>query len=387
MSLKKRIQILLAFLVGVPFLLLLFESYRNSRASLLQQMRADAMHTAQLQSALVNDLFAVPRQAAKDLARAVAVDEKMSPATLKALVRRTLQETKETTGFCVAIYDGMGKGRPFIPYACWKDGALEEKLLDDQTYGFTQQARHIRSVVEKRGTWSNAYYDHGGGEALLITYSTPILREGRVIGLATTDVSLDQMVARLVRLRPGGSGHVYLVSPAGTVVAHPTLGKLFGTAGGQGASELGPLKAMLQKAGDDAVSARDPFTQKQAWMVEVPLVNLTADMGGPAWSLIVSWPEEVRAKPLADMGKRLLVLYLALGGAAMLFLNRAMNDLISRPIGRIVRQAQRFARGDFGDLTHPPEEAPELRELGLVVQQLGGSLKNSKSTGKPGADA
>ncbi len=139
MSLNKRIQILLAFLVGVPFLLLLFESYRNGRASLLQQMRSDAVHTAQFQSALVNDLFSLPRQTAKDLARILAVDEKLSQETVKTLLRRTLQETKETEGFSVALFDGRGPGRPFIPYVCWKNGKVEEMFLEAEAYGYLKQ--------------------------------------------------------------------------------------------------------------------------------------------------------------------------------------------------------------------------------------------------------
>ena len=116
MSLNKRIQILLAFLVGVPFLLLLFESYRNGRASLLQQMRSDAVHTAQFQSALVNDLFSLPRQTAKDLARILAVDDKLSQETIKTLLRRTLQETKETEGFSVALSVGAGRQRTSVSH-------------------------------------------------------------------------------------------------------------------------------------------------------------------------------------------------------------------------------------------------------------------------------
>ena len=387
MSLNKRIQILLAFLVGVPFLLLLFESYRNGRASLLQQMRSDAVHTAQFQSALVNDLFSLPRQTAKDLARILAVDDKLSQETIKTLLRRTLQETKETEGFSVALFDGRGPGRPFIPYVCWKNGKVEEMFLEAEAYGYLKQPWATRPVAEKRGIWSDPYFDQGGGETLMITYSTPILREGRIVGLVTADVALDQMVARLAGLKPGGSGHVYMVSPEGAVLAHPTLGKLLDTGMGKDSPDLGVLKSMLAHEGEDTTSAKDPLTKQQAWLVEVPLANLATQMGGPGWSLIVSWPEEMRTKPLSDMGKRFLVLYLALGGAALLFLNRSLNDMISQPIARLVKQAQHFAHGDFGDLGHPPEEAPELRDLGLAVQQLGATLKEGHSPKPPKAGA
>ena len=61
--------------------------------------------------------------------------------------------------------------------------------------------------------------------------------------------------------------------------------------------------------------------------------------------------------------------------------------MISQPIARLVKQAQHFAHGDFGDLGHPPEEAPELRDLGLAVQQLGATLKEGHSPKPPKAGA
>ena len=42
MSLRKRIQILLAFLVGLPLLLLLYESYQTGRKTLVAEMTQEA---------------------------------------------------------------------------------------------------------------------------------------------------------------------------------------------------------------------------------------------------------------------------------------------------------------------------------------------------------
>jgi sigma-B regulation protein RsbU (phosphoserine phosphatase) len=372
MSLKKRIQILLVFLVGVPFLLLLYESYRTGRSTVLRQMRADAVHTAHLQAAQLEELFTGPRLAAESVARALACDATLDPQRVKALLRQTLQESEGTFGMAVAL---PGGGSPFIPYVCRSAGGLQERDLAGPGYDWRGQEWFSRPMAEERPVWTHPYFDRGGGEVLMITFATPIRREGRLVGVATADLSLDGMVERLRALKPGGDGQAFLVNQDGGLLAHPALGKLDDPGSGRGLPRLGALKSMLEHKGEDALSAKDPFSRRASWLVEVPLRALEPRRGGQAWSLVVSWPERLRTQPLADLGKRFLVLYLALGGAALLFLNRSLDDLVSRPVARLAAQARSFASGDFRPLRQPPEEAHELQELGQAIQSLGKTLE------------
>jgi sigma-B regulation protein RsbU (phosphoserine phosphatase) len=376
MTLKKRIQVLLVFLVAVPFLLLLGETYRHGRGTLLRQMREDATHTAKLQAALLDSTFEGPRQAAEGIARDLATRPELDPAAVRALLRATLEQTPGAYGFAVALPDGGGNGKPFVPYVFHDHGRPREASLDSSDYGFWRQEWYARPMAERRSLWSRPYLDRGGGEVPMITFACPIRRDGRIIGLATADISLEKMVATLRQLKPGGNGHVYLVSRDGAVLAHPKLPTLDDPGIATGVPRLGELQGMLDRAGEDTMSTRDPFTHQQAWLVEVPLAPLAQERGGMGWSLIASWPEEVRTRPLADLGKRFLVLYFALGGAALLFLDRSLNDLVSRPISRLAAQARRFAAGDFTELGHPTGEMAELEDLGQALQTLGGAMKD-----------
>ena len=65
----------------------------------------------------------------------------------------------------------------------------------------------------------------------------------------------------------------------------------------------------------------DPISRRDSWIVESPIASLSDEFGGQSWSLVVSWPLDTRLAPLDGMARRMLVLYLFLGGAALLAAN------------------------------------------------------------------
>lgn len=385
MSLKKRIQILLAFLVGLPLVFLLAETYRAGRRTLLAELRREAVDTARLQAATLEQAFENPRLAVEGLVRTMESAFPRDRIALAALLRRTLEQTPEVFGMSVVLLPL--EPEPWAPYIHRGPGGLVEKSLGDPAYALGSQAWLQQPLATRRASWTDPYLDRGGGEVPMITLAAPVLREGRVVAVVTADVALAEMEARLRQLKPGGEGQAYLVNRQGAVFAHPER-PVWGAATVGGEARLGSLKALLERAGLDAQSGLDPFTGKASWLVEVPLASLQADRGGQGWSLVVSWPEAVALRPLRALGRRFFILYLALGGAALLFLNRSLNDLVTRPIARMVLQARRFTEGDFRDLGHPPEEAVEFRHLNQALHRLGRSLKgesgpagDSKATG------
>ena len=80
MSLRKRIQILLAFLVGIPFLVLLFESYQTGRQTLVAEMKLQARQIADLETAKMDLTFDPARLIVEGLVRAVETAPQLDAA-------------------------------------------------------------------------------------------------------------------------------------------------------------------------------------------------------------------------------------------------------------------------------------------------------------------
>lgn len=377
MSLRKRIQILLGILVGIPLVLLLGESYRAGRTTFLRQLKLESLQIARLEAARIDLTFDPPRLVAEGMARGLSLSESLRGDEIRELVRRTLHENPGMYGTGVFLDPRLTPLGRFAPYAFRRNGQETEITIP---YEYTQWDWYRLPVVAGRQLWSKPYFDEGGGGTLMVTCSVPIRRAGRIVGVATVDLDLEGLVSHLRQIRPGGGGSIYLASPEGNIVAHPDL-KILVDLGG--VAKLGGLYGLMKAKGDDMTEMKDPVSGRNAWIVETAIDSLSEARGGQDWSAIVSWPLDARLAPLSEFARRMLVLYLFLGGAALLFLNRSFEQVISRPLRRLSEQARRYARGDFSRRSPGDEEAAELKELSRALEKLGETLEKQDRSSKP----
>lgn len=373
MSLRKRIQILLAFLVGIPLLVLLFESYQAGRKTLVAEMKLQARQIADLETAKMDLTFDPAHLLVDGLVRAMETSPQLDADSISNLLRRTLHENPDIYGVCIAFDPELTSLGRFAPYFFRKDGGEVEMPVPD----YMTDDWYTLPAKSGAGRWSKPYADTHV-HTLMVSYSAPIRRDGRIVGVAGVDLDLDTLVKSLHALKPGGDGKAYMVNGKGRILAHPDL-KPFAELPGN--EELNELVGLMKRGGVDTLSMLDPVSHKKSWVVESPIESLSAARGGGDWSLIVSWPLEKRMLPLNGMVRRLLVLYLFMGGAALWFLNRIFDDTITRPLRKLAEQANNYAEGNFGQPAAPLNEALELRDLGQALNTLGENLKkNDRST-------
>ena len=89
MSLRKRIQILLVFLVGVPLLVLLFESYQTGRTTLVTEMKRQARQIADLETAKMDLTFEPARLIVEGVVRALETDPQLEAADITRMCIRS----------------------------------------------------------------------------------------------------------------------------------------------------------------------------------------------------------------------------------------------------------------------------------------------------------
>ena len=372
MSLRKRIHILLVFLVGIPFLVLLFESYQAGRKTLVTEMKLEARQIADLETAKMDLTFDPARLIVESLVRTVETSPQLDASVISDLLHRTLHENPDIYGVCIAFDPELTSLGRFAPYFFRKDGGEAEMHIPE----YTSDDWFTRPVKSGAGKWSKVYiYDNV--HTLMVSYTAPIRLNGRVVGIAGVDLDLDSLVKSLHSLKPGGEGTCYMVNPKGRILAHPDLKPIADLPGNE---ELNELLGLIQGSKLDTLAMPDPVSHIQSWIVESPIESLSAGRGGEDWSLIVSWPIEKRLTPLNGMVRRLLVLYLFLGGAAIWFLNRIFDDTITRPLRKLAEQANNYAEGDFGQPAEPLNETLEFQELGQALNVLGTTLKSNASS-------
>ena len=379
MSLRKRIQILLAFLVGIPFLVLLFESYQTGRKTLVAEMKLQARQIADLETAKMDLTFDPARLIVEGLVRAVETAPQLDAAGISEMVRRTLHENPDIYGVCIAFEPELTSLGRFVPYVFRKGGGEVEMPAMESNTDYLTEDWYAKPVKSGTGKWSKPYVDTQV-HTLMVSYSAPIRRDGRVVGVADVDLDLDSLVKSLHSLKPGGEGTAYMVNRKGRILAHPTLKPIADLPENE---DLHELVDLMKQGGVDTLAMSDPVSHIKSWIVESPIKSMSAARGGGDWSLIVSWPIEKRMLPLNGMVRRLLVLYLFLGGAAIWFLNRIFDDTITRPLRKLAERAHNYAEGNFGQPAEPLSEAMELRALGQALNVLGATLKKNVNTPPP----
>jgi hypothetical protein len=59
-------------------------------------------------------------------------------------------------------------------------------------YDYAKAPWFTEPMKRKAPVWSDAYFDEGGGEIMMVTYSAPVMKDGRVIGVLTADFALEE---------------------------------------------------------------------------------------------------------------------------------------------------------------------------------------------------
>lgn len=79
----------------------------------------------------------------------------------------------------------------YSPY--WYKGAnalLFKDLASDPAYEINIQQWLLKPLQTGSGVWSAPYFDAGGGEIWMKTYSVPVRKDGAIIAIATTDLQV-----------------------------------------------------------------------------------------------------------------------------------------------------------------------------------------------------
>ena len=92
-------------------------------------------------------------------------------------------------GSTVTLLDNNGKATT-SPYWYRTNGTLVSKELATPSYNIDNQTWLRKPIDLKAPYWTDPYFDSGGGEIWMRTYSVPIIVNNRVVAVATTDLAV-----------------------------------------------------------------------------------------------------------------------------------------------------------------------------------------------------
>ncbi len=236
----------------------------------------------------------------------------------------------------------------FAPYYCRKKDNPELTYLGGEFYQYFYLDWYQIPKEIEMPVWSEPYYDDGGGNILMATYSVPFYRnvggQRKFTGVVTADVSLMWLQEMVSSIKIAKSGYGFLISRNGTFVTHPhnkliMNETIFSLAEETGNGQLREIGRSMVKGEDDFVSFFSMVNEKKSWLSYAPLAS-------SGWSLGVIFPRE---ELLSDIN-RLNRVVLALGffGLAVLFIILFFIAMsITRPIKILADTTRNIGKGSL----------------------------------------
>ena len=141
--------------------------------------------------------------------------------SLYGITRRIVADNPVIFGSAVAMNPLVGKSET-SPYAFRESDSIGVKELATEAYAYTQTEWFTAPLRKGGGHWSEPYFDEGGGEQLMTTYSIPFHdSDGKMAGVMTADISLDWLTDLVGNLRVYPNAYSVMLSRTGQIMVSP----------------------------------------------------------------------------------------------------------------------------------------------------------------------
>ena len=148
-----------------------------------------------------------------------------TPDDLWAVTYRIVADNPMIMGSAIALKPDYypSKGYYFAPYSYSDGNRIISLQLGSETYDYPTKEWYTKPLELGSGYWSEPYYDTGGGEALMTTFSMPVQDwDGNDIGVVTADVSLNWMTDLVGNVQVYPTAFNVMVSRSGQFMVCPS---------------------------------------------------------------------------------------------------------------------------------------------------------------------
>lgn len=310
---------------------------------------------------------------ARDLAVTLEVLGVASETIAGELVSQNLIANPRVYGMALALapYSFSPNRRAFSSYAFRSPQGLKLMDLNSPAYDYPSQNWYLVPTLLGRGVWSEPYYDEGAGNVLMTTYSAPMIKKGKVLGVVTADVELGNLGREVSSLAVIEGGYAFLITHQGTFLAGPSNGlvmrqSIFSLAEELGRPDLRRLGRCMVRGARRVTKLKDFMSNKESWLAYAPVK-------GVGWSLGVVAPEETVLAPVDDLTRHQL--YFALSGLVVMgIVVLIMVVGLTKPVKILTSGAKRLAGGDLLTRVSGIRPGDEMGELAHTFNTMGTDL-------------
>ena len=353
-------------------------NFLMERRTILANARTNARDLTMANLNQIESVLTAVQRIPQYLARIIE-DRKPDREELFTLIRDAVASNPDIVGSTVA-YEPNSFERDsiyFAPYFYHEKDEIKQMWLGSSTYHYFDLDWYLIPKELKRPSWTEPYFDEGGMNMLMTTYSVPFYRKQhgseRVLGIVTADIGLDWLMEFVAQVKVLKTGFAFLISQNGVFVTHPDKSvvmteSLFD----QAEMRKDPL---LRAVGRDMIHGQEGFVMlkslipgKRAWMYYAPIPSMK-------WSLGVVFPEDELFADLYALTRQLLVIVVC-GFIGLFFMTIVIMGRLVRPLAGITKMAGQIAEGNLHEAMDrlPAFEQETARQTTREYHQLSQSF-------------
>ena len=296
-----------------------------------------------------------------------------SPDFMYSITERVLQNNEFICGSAVAFepHYYASEGRYFSPYS-YRDpnGEIKSKQLGNETYDYHYMDWYQIPKLLNEPYWSEPYYDDGGGEMMMTTYSKPLYDEyGNLYAIITADLSLEWLTELVGGIQAFERSYNLMVSRNASFIVHPDHNLILNET--IYSSTYGEDDESLKKMQDDMVNCRagQVLRDKEGgkFFVFYSPVETTC------WSVAIVCPRSELYLGVKKLRSLLIIL-----GVIMLLLMMYLSyhgiRKVVAPVEDFSDVAKKIAHGEFDAELPKIQSQDELKDLHDSFEYLQQSL-------------
>ncbi|MEI8006544.1 MAG: SpoIIE family protein phosphatase [Bacteroidota bacterium] len=367
---------ILAFLL--VFSIAFYYTFSYTRAILDEDAAQRASNITDLTISRISNVIRPVEQVPSTLSTALEV-EKPDYRMILDLAKEFVLEDTVVFGSAIAFEPYMFDKKIYrhCPYVFETRNTVIERDLSSAEYDYFNKDWYRIPKQLGEAVWSEPYYDKGGGDTLMCTYSVPFYRgiSGKRVfaGVITMDISLGTFMHILASARVYKTGFSYLMSSKGIMIAHPNKAyinqDIHKVVIGESRSQTDSAISLMLKGNRMFVKMRDLSH------VKVPSWLYTAPVPHTNWIFAITFPTRELYAGLYDFFYNLIAIFL-ISLAAMIMLTILITGKFIRPISRLVDATHRIGQGDFGTALPVFTSKDEISQLTNAFSHMKDELVN-----------
>ena len=363
--------------IGLPLLLVyivvILFTYFWSGDNALKQMKEYLFELTSHHASMLDGKFLKVSRASMGIADAIEEFSIPTKNELYSLMKKKLSENSDIYGMAIAFnpFAYNNNIKLFSPYVYRTDKDIADIDLA-KSYDYTLQDWFMIPKLLGTSYWGEPYYDEGGGDIFMATYSQPMYKNGKFFGISTADISLDDLELEMSNIRIM-AGHTFIITRTGTFIYHSIKEyimneSIFSLAEEDDQPELREIgKKMI--AGEQGITTfRDVNTGEKSWLVYSPIPDCH-------WSFAAVIPDKEIMKTVNSMViRQIAIMVIGLLIILLVILWAAIG--ITNPIKKLLGFANRISKGDLDEKITGIRGHDEIHELVKAFNKMTYDLKH-----------